>query len=150
MTRPTLTVETVHGTFTRQTARPYAFVIAARGERPEHIRRREETQRGYLVDGLAYALAQLAGERPIPAPYTRETRDDVLSDVARREHLLATWDEHLDALLAAEEAALLQPFADKRSEWSSRLDLARKAATKLRQWYRDVRIFRASDGCEVW
>jgi hypothetical protein len=117
----TLTVTTEHGTFTRTTARTYAFVVAFRAERHDYIERDE-------------------------VYYQNKLRQPGLSE--REQHyyaaaLVQRAQEHIDSDIDANE-----PFGEKSTVWSSRLDLARKEATKLRERFRDVRIF-TLDGQEV-
>jgi hypothetical protein len=142
-----LTVVTDFGTFTRTTARDYAFVVACRGRKHETIEREYANNRASQTDNVAYLRRKLAGTERI---YDWETRAEVEQSLAASEAWLAGGGELArQADIAAADAALLAPFGEKACTWSSRLDLARKQAAKDREWYRDVRIFDVATGQEV-
>lgn len=149
MAKHKLTVTTEHGTFTRTTARTYAFLVAARGRRVDEINHRRERERIYLTKELAKYRA-VVESGIVPANFRSSS---TLDDYRRYAANTAVEIEHLDAKYDREiveaEAAAGAPFAAGGASWSSRFDLARREADKLRTFYRDVRIFDVATGAEV-
>lgn len=145
MAKPTLKVVTPHGTVTRQTSRPYQFVVVARGRRHDLVTHLHQTSVEYKEDGLRYNRAKLAGTEPIRE---WQSREQIEREVAAAEAWLAHAADHLAADLAAADADLVAPFEGACGTWSSRLHNARGEARRLAEHYRDVRIF-SLDGQEV-
>jgi hypothetical protein len=143
--KTTLTVVTAVGTLTRTTARPYAYVVTARGRRLDVIERQRVEGHAHYVRKIREYTEVVEGKRaPMSLLNVEEYRTDFLPKA------IAT-KAGLDAVAAAEVAAsadaLTQPVTS--GEWSSRLDLALKAARKLQDWFQDVRVFEVATGKQV-
>lgn len=119
MAKQTIKVITEHGTFTRQTARPYAYIVIVKGKRAEVLEARR--------------LDEIAVERRNARRYRAQVATGV-SDCPRAYSVedLAQWAVAAEARAAALEAR--GPITVDEGDtfdalgWCSRFDLARKLA----------------------
>jgi hypothetical protein len=152
MKKQTFVVVTPHGTLTRTTARAYAFVVVARGDRKTCIRRRNASDVEATISNRAYYLELIAELERGHKRYdhVEMSIDEERANLAAADAFLAGgWEGALCEALNASDAALLAPFAATSGVWSSRLDLARREFDKLAAHYRDVRVFEVATGREV-
>jgi hypothetical protein len=124
MQKVKLSVETPLGTFTRTTARTYAFVVASRGKDAAHLAREARSQKAAAEQNIAYYESGRSS-------YTPEQRAGYIAGEQKR---IARWS---DPAHLAQEAQAVTEWG-----WASRLDLAEKVAAKARSYgYTDVQIF---------
>jgi hypothetical protein len=155
--KTTLTVTTPHGTFTRETNRPYAYIVVARGSRLDYLTRNNQGEVVNATKNLAYerqCLAELEGG--FVRYEWNGTREAQIANaqecIAANLAFLAPGaaQAKLAAEIAASDARLLAPFSEKGGQWSSRLDLAIRVANDMATTCRDVRIFDVATGAQVW
>ncbi len=147
MKKQTLTVATENGTLTRTTARAYAFVVAARGERLDYIAARRAAEGAQLAAWEKEYAAVAEGRK---APLGSLSREEYINDfLPNIRETIANHDANFDGRIERANAEAAAPYVSTSGVWSSRLDLARKEAAKLAEIYRDVRIFSVADGAEV-
>jgi hypothetical protein len=154
MAKTKLTVTTDAGTFTRTTARTYAFIVVLKGERHELLE--AERKRGIahaLKNAARYAATQTSGIDPDDSkPGVSQWSKDLHAEwVAKGQY--GEW-----AANSRDEAAELEARGPVTADagdtfgilgWCGRLDLAVKlAATDVASRYREVRIY-ALDGTRV-
>lgn len=148
MARPKITVTTAVGTFSRQTARGYQFVLVANGRSEWWIDQNIAYELPTARENVAYFRGMLSGAKPRamnynvaaaageqPHPYTDA---ECATHLAKDEALLAALEDGSERArrLSVAEAA---PYAVL--SWCSRLDLARKEAARWSSHFRSVRIF---------
>lgn len=128
-----LTVKTDVGTFTRTTARTYGFVVVGVGANDAYFERMRAFELTMLAENIAYEQRQLDGAEKI---YDWETRETIAENIAANRARIA----NIDAEVAARRARMTPP---KAVCWTSRIDLARKAAANhYKGSHRaDVRIY---------
>src|SRR5678815_1271263 len=121
--KPTLSVATEYGTFTRETARPYAFVIASKGKTADAYRAERAAAIAYAAKKLA-EYRQVVATGVVPAGY-RLTVAHYVEIVANQERLLAELQAKPDD--ADEKAAETTQWG-----WSADRRNAEKVANKAR------------------
>lgn len=140
-----LTVVTDYGTFTRTTARTYAFLIAVRALKPSWLKARREADRAELTKDIKhYSEVVLSGV--VPAQYASSSSIDsykrYLEDSIQA---LANLDAKYAAQLKDNAHQATLPMGPQAS-WSAKLWNAEAEARKLAEHHNEVRIFDATTG----
>lgn len=151
MAKRKLTVVTEFGTFSRQTDRQYQFVIISRGLHAHVVERRHRDAIAYALDSIQFYEKELA--KPGDAHFSYSTTHDGVKLTGRQtaELALAQYRESVqnDARDLASKLASAAAEGFGASSWSSRFDLARKAAADAAEYNMDVRIIDVATGKEV-
>lgn len=152
MAKGKLSVTTEVGIFSRRTDRPYKFVIVARGLRANVVERRHKQTVANAKDAITYYEKKLATE-PEKEFYSRIKHEGVLLTGRQTAEFYLTQSREIVAndardLAAKFAAAAAEGFS--APSWSSRLDLAKKAALDLAEYNEDVRVYDVETGARVW
>lgn len=147
MARPKLSVTTPRGTFTRESARPYAFVVVISGRTPARL---DADLRGSIKSAksnMAYCLEQVAA-----GGTSWQGAEKYQADADRYVKLIERWEEELEAngSLSAEERnrVAVADWSDPTgAQWSSRLELAKKAAENIVSYgYAAAEVYEVATG----
>ena len=143
-----LTVTTEIGTFTRQTARPYTYVVVANGGSDWAIREHLKFELDRAKSNVEYWTAVRDFERDAPLNYTVTPNRpysavEVAAELAKNQALVDQIESG-QALADQTAKAAAAPFA--ALTWCSRLDLARKEQRTWAARFREVRIYDVATG----
>lgn len=141
-----LTVKTDYGTFTRTTARTYAFVIAVRALRPSLLIANREGERKQLVKDIEH-YTDVVTTGMVPAEYRSLPLDNYKEYLEHATDRLNTLDDrHHEQWLQNKREATLNM---EGVAWSATLHNADAAARKLAERFNEVRIFDTTTGALV-
>lgn len=136
MAKPKLTFVTPFGTFTRETARPYKFVILVQAESEGYLRRMHKIALDASRANLPWLESKASGTQPLSYG---ETVEKYVEHVAASKAWIADEAAHLEKKLG-EARARWESGEHKALGFSTKLELARKEAQKAAEIWDGVKV----------